>query len=66
MSPNERADGLLIGYMERPDFEEAYTRMAVRKAKKRWQDQMAEFFEIPKGGDAGRTDAALLQGFHLD
>ena len=60
-----RPDGLLIGYVETPDFEAALAGMAVEEVNARWQAQMAEFFE---GGDERKADEQmrpLEQVFYL-
>jgi L-rhamnose mutarotase len=61
-----RDDGLLIGYVETPDFDKARAGMAARQVNKRWQDQMAGFFEIPKGVHADEQMRPLPEVFHLD
>ena len=61
-----RDDGLLVGYLETPDFEQARAGMASREVNKRWQDQMAGFFEIPKGVHADEQMRPLQEVFHLD
>ena len=38
-------DGLLIGYLETPDFDGALTAMAGTDVNRRWQTEMAHFFE---------------------
>jgi L-rhamnose mutarotase len=38
-------DGLLIGYLECEDFDEAKARMAVTEVNNRWQSEMALLFE---------------------
>ena len=57
-------DGLLFGYLETPDFEQALAGMAAKDVNARWQTQMAPFFEALEGrrpvGDAGRAPAAGL------
>ena len=61
-----RADGLLFGYLETPDFEQARAGMADREINARWQAEMAPFFEALAGQ---RPDEGLLQLeeiFHLD
>ena len=62
----QRDDGLLIGYVETPDFEKARAEMAAREVNKRWQDQMAGFFEIPEGVHADDQMRPLREVFHLD
>lgn len=42
-----RPDGLLVGYLETEDFEEARAGMARREVNARWQREMAGFFTQP-------------------
>ena len=61
-----RDDGLLVGYVETPDFEQAQAAMARTEVNARWQEQMKEFFvEL---GDQGPDEAMvpLPEVFHLD
>src|SRR5512141_385826 len=44
-----REDGLLVGYLETPDFEKARAGMATREVNARWQREMGEFFEALEG-----------------
>ncbi len=60
-----RDDGLLVGYLETPDFGQALAGMASREVNARWQAGMAEFFE---GLDGSRPDEGmqrLEEIFHL-
>lgn len=60
-----REDGLLIGYLETPDFRQALERMEAHEVNQRWQREMAPFFK----GLAGRPDEGierLEELFHLD
>ena len=60
-----RDDGLLVGYLETPDFREALEGMASREVNGRWQREMAPFFEAL---DGRRPDQGLLrleEVFHL-
>ncbi|MBI4905057.1 MAG: L-rhamnose mutarotase [Acidobacteria bacterium] len=60
-----RDDGLLVGYLETPDFEAALKGMAATEINARWQTQMAEFFDM--GGEhADRAMQPLTEVFHLD
>jgi L-rhamnose mutarotase len=60
-----REDGLLVGYLETPDFEAALRGMAAREVNERWQRRMADFFEL--GGEhADRSMKRLEEVFHLD
>ena len=61
-----REDGLLVGYLETPDFEAARAGMAAREVNERWQREMAPFFEALEGR---RPDEGLLrleEVFHLE
>ena len=41
-----REDGLLIGYLETPDFQKALAAMASTGVNTRWQAEMKDFFQI--------------------
>jgi L-rhamnose mutarotase len=61
-----RDDGLLVGYLETPDFAAALRGMAGREVNERWQREMAPFFEAL---DAQRPDEGMLsleEVFHLE
>jgi len=61
-----RDDGLLVGYLETPDFRKALEGMAGREVNARWQRDMSPFFEDLEGR---RPDQGLLrldEIFHLD
>jgi L-rhamnose mutarotase len=60
-----RNDGMLIGYLETPDFEMARKGMEALEVNERWQKEMKPFFTAV----AGRPDenmAPLEEVFHLD
>jgi L-rhamnose mutarotase len=60
-----RDDGLLVGYLETEDFEQARAAMAGTEVNERWQREMAPFFEL----DGSAPDAAMTplpEIFHLD
>ena len=59
-------DGLLFGYLETPDFDEAIAGMAKQEVNKRWQEEMAPFFEGLSGGRADAGLTRLDEGFHLN
>lgn len=61
-----RPDGLLIGYVETPDFEQALKRMAQTDVNRRWQTEMKEFFESSAGLAADEQMRLLQEVFHLD
>lgn len=59
-------DGLLVGYLETDDFEAAVAGMAEREVNRRWQAEMAEFFEGLESGAADTDMHPLQEVFHLD
>ncbi len=61
-----REDGMLIGYLETPDFQKAVEGMGQREVNERWQREMKEFFEDPEGRPADRQMAPIPEVFHLD
>lgn len=61
-----REDGLLVGYVETPDFERALSSMAGTEVNARWQAEMAEFFEGVPGRKADEQMVPLEEVFHLD
>ena len=61
-----RDDGLLVGYVETPDFEKARTDMAQLEVNDRWQSEMREFFMDAAGRDADKQMKPLEQVFHLE
>jgi L-rhamnose mutarotase len=61
-----REDGLLIGYVETADFDQALSGMALREVNERWQTEMKDFFEDPQGRAADRQLEMLEEVFHLD
>jgi L-rhamnose mutarotase len=60
-----REDGMLIGYVETPDFQKALDGMAALEVNARWQREMREFFEDPGGRDADKQMQPLEQVFYL-
>ena len=59
-------DGLLVGYLETDDFEAARAGMAGRDVNRRWQAEMAEYFEPLESGTADGDMSPLQEVFHLD
>lgn len=60
-----RPDGMLVGYLETPDFEKALAAMAEREINLKWQREMGHFFESL----SGRPDESMMtleEVFHLD
>lgn len=60
-----RDDGLLIGYLETLDFDRALAEMAKADVNRRWQEQMADFFEIQPGKKADDCMRPIPEVFHL-
>lgn len=59
-----RDDGLLIGYLETDDFQQALRLMAATDVNERWQREMKPFFI----NESGRPDEAMErieEVFHL-
>ena len=61
-----REDGLLVGYLETPDFERARAGMAQREVNARWQREMQGFFESLDGKRPDEGMKPLDMVFHLD
>jgi L-rhamnose mutarotase len=61
-----REDGLLIGYVETPDFGRALAEMAKTDVNRRWQSEMKDFFESETGAAADEEMRPLEEVFHLD
>ncbi len=62
-----RDDGTLFGYFEAEDsFAASLKGMEKEEANRRWQDDMAPFFEIPQGALADEVMLELDEVFHLD
>jgi L-rhamnose mutarotase len=61
-----RDDGLLIGYVETPDFDRALSQMAATEVNARWQTEMAGFFEGIPGRKADEQMIPVEEVFHLD
>jgi L-rhamnose mutarotase len=61
-----RPDGLLVGYLETPDFEKAVAEMQRLEINHRWQREMAPFFVLPDGSNPDRSMTPLEEIFHID
>ncbi|MEU4431665.1 L-rhamnose mutarotase [Nocardia rhamnosiphila] len=65
-------DGLVVGYLETPDFARAQAAMAATEVNTRWQATMAEYFQAPAvvpgepGARPDQTMHRLTEYFHLD
>ena len=60
-----RPDGLLVGYLETPDWEAALAGMQDEAVNARWQEAMAGYFESLGGGRADESMMPLEEVFHL-
>lgn len=60
-----RDDGLLVGYVETPDFAKAVAGMQDEEINRRWQGEMAPFFEALEGSAADTSMRPLEEIFHL-
>ena len=60
-----RPDGLLVGYLETPDFDAARRKMDELSVNLRWQAEMQPFFE-PMTGRPDESMAPLEEVFHLN
>ncbi len=60
-----RDDGLLVGYLETPDFQKAVEGMAGREINRKWQTEMAPFFEQLEGRRPDEGMFRLEEVFHL-
>ena len=60
-----RSDGLLVGYLETENFENARAGMARREVNERWQREMADFFVQTNGILPDRAMAPLEEVFHV-
>ena len=61
-----RQDGLLIGYVETPDFDRALSQMAASDVNRRWQAGMKDFFESDTDLAADEQMRPIKEVFHLD
>ncbi len=61
-----RDDGLLVGYVETPDFQKALAGMAATAINDKWQREMGELFEQLQGQRPDQAMFTLAEVFHLD
>jgi L-rhamnose mutarotase len=61
-----RPDGLLVGYLETPNFAEAVAEMHRRDVNDRWQREMAPFFILPAGTAPDQLMVPIEEIFHMD
>ncbi|MBN1437252.1 MAG: L-rhamnose mutarotase [Sedimentisphaerales bacterium] len=57
-----RPDGLVVGYLEADNVQEAFDRLGQTEVNKRWQEKMAEFFEAGSG-DLKEGDIEFLKSY---
>jgi L-rhamnose mutarotase len=60
-----REDGLLIGYLETPDFGKALAGMQQEEVNARWQKSVAHLFEPLDSGAADTSFLRIAEVFHL-
>ncbi|MCH2133535.1 MAG: L-rhamnose mutarotase [Phycisphaerales bacterium] len=60
-----RPDGLLIGYLETPDWEAALAGMQDEEINAKWQAQMKDYFEALGAANADESMQPLEEVFHL-
>jgi L-rhamnose mutarotase len=60
-----KPDGLLVGYVETPNFQKAVAGMQTEEINRRWQTQMNDFFLPMKTGAADTSLELLEQVFYL-
>lgn len=58
-------DGLLIGYVETPDWDAALAGMATEPVNARWQLAMKDYFEALEGVNPDEAMRPLQEVFHL-
>jgi L-rhamnose mutarotase len=61
-----RPDGLLVGYLETPNFEQALAEMQRRDVNQRWQREMAPFFISRSGSGPDQLMVPIEEVFHMD
>ena len=59
-----RDDGRLIGYLETEDFEASQRAVEETDVNARWQEEVAEFFELPEGARPDTGFERLEEIFH--
>ena len=59
-------DGLLVGYLETPDYQAALGRMAETEVNSRWQAEMAPYFTELDGRPPDQGFRRIAEIFHLD
>ena len=60
-----RHDGMLVGYLETPDFQQALKQMDSLEINRRWQEKMKPFF-VSSGGRPDEDIERIEEVFHID
>jgi L-rhamnose mutarotase len=61
-----REDGLLVGYLETADFQEAVASMQRRDVNERWQKEMAPYFSLSDGTGPDQLMVPINEIFHIE
>ena len=61
-----RDDGLLVGYFLTEDLDASLAAMEATEVNRRWQAEMAEFFDLGPGARPDTSMRPLQEVFHLD
>ena len=61
-----RSDGLLVGYVESDDLDQALAAMAGTEVNARWQAEMSRFFVLPDGRAPDQGLELLGEIFNLE
>ena len=61
-----KPDGLLVGYLETPDFQKALAGMQSEEINTRWQSAMKDFFMPLRNAAPDTSLERLEEVFHLD
>lgn len=61
-----REDGMLVGYLEADDVQKALAKSAESDVSRRWQKEMARFFEPVADGMAPGMYQVLKEYFYAD
>jgi L-rhamnose mutarotase len=61
-----RPDGLLVGYVEADDLDQAQRAMAATEVNARWQAEMSGFMVGADGRPPDESFELLEEAFHLD
>jgi L-rhamnose mutarotase len=59
-------DGLLIGYLETDNFQQAVAKMCLLEVNRLWQQEMAPFFVLPNGEAPDQWMTPIEEIFYID